>query len=223
MEIPKLFDFGLVKEMKVSSRVTSVSCHENLEHALYKLTGRTGSRRYMSPEVAFSQPYNQKVDIYSFGVLLYEMATLVQPFDGYTIHRHEVEVLRSGCRPCLMGYNYWPDDLTKLIDDCWAGDMRDRPNIEQVMERLDGCINELTTAPTAAANEEQSPKMTAKSILVGISQLQLSAKETTPSSSRSRSNSLNDCKGKNKVKSLLGSMPMSLPGVIRKGTPPRAQ
>eukprot|EP01083_Nonionella_stella_P260385 887911_1 len=78
--IPKLFDFGLVKEVKQSSRVASMSFHrgkEGEEDATYKLTGRTGSRRYMSPEVAFSQPYNYKADIYSFGILLYEMSTLM--------------------------------------------------------------------------------------------------------------------------------------------------
>ncbi len=37
----------------------------------YKLTGCTGSRRYMAPEVCFSDPYNVKADVYSFGILLY--------------------------------------------------------------------------------------------------------------------------------------------------------
>lgn len=41
-EIPKLFDFGLVKELKSSIRVTSVSCHNYHDDDVYKLTGRTG-------------------------------------------------------------------------------------------------------------------------------------------------------------------------------------
>ena len=62
-EIPKLFDFGLVKELKPSSRVTSMSCNGNHEDAVHKLTGRTGSRRYMSPEGVYRIVI---IDYYSF-------------------------------------------------------------------------------------------------------------------------------------------------------------
>ena len=49
-DTPKLFDFGLVKELKSSSKVTSISCRNGChagDEAVYNLTGRTGSRRYM--------------------------------------------------------------------------------------------------------------------------------------------------------------------------------
>lgn len=36
----------------------------------YKLTGETGSFRYMAPEVAQSLPYNQRADVYGFGIML---------------------------------------------------------------------------------------------------------------------------------------------------------
>ena len=131
------------------------------------------SRRYMSPEVAFYEPYNCKADIYSFGVLLYEVSSLLQPFIGYTMDRHEDEVLRRGSRPCLVGYDfYWPSDLTRLIDDCWCDDLRQRPTIDRVVERLDGCIRELTSPPM---EDGQRQRVTAKSILVGLAHLQLSS------------------------------------------------
>ena len=167
-EIPKLFDFGLVKELKKSSRVTGYG-----ENALYKLTGKTGSRRYMSPEVAFCHAYNYKADIYSLGILLYEIATLVGTvFEGYTYHSHEFEILRRGCRPCLnlKEYNYWPNDLAYLIDDCWRGELRDRPNINEVIDRLNRCIDELTTP---VQKRELCQKVTPRSIITSISSLQL--------------------------------------------------
>ena len=102
----------------------------------------------MCPENAFSEPYNEKCDIYSLGVLLYEMGTLIMPFEHYTIHAHESEVLRKGCRPCLQGYSYfWPKQLSTLIDSCWKGHIRDRPNIDQFIQQLDDCIDELTMQP----------------------------------------------------------------------------
>ncbi|KAK1739154.1 MAP3K-like serine/threonine kinase [Skeletonema marinoi] len=149
-EIPKLFDFGLVKEMKPSNRTSYVhECPVSKivsvlnDYPVYKLTGRTGSRRYMSPEVAFSRPYNEKADVYSFGILLYEISSLLQPFQGWTLDTHEEQVLKRHHRPCLVGYTHWPDELFSLISDCWEGVMWHRPDMKEVVQRLDECINVL--------------------------------------------------------------------------------
>jgi len=135
VEIPKLFDFGLAKELKSKYRVEDGhrrlwgNCRDYSEikeyahhekggllrksfssnksnrlndeelNAVYKLTGCTGSRRYMAPEVCFHDPYNEKADVYSFGMMLYQVASLVTPFDGYSSYDHEKEVLRGGFRP----------------------------------------------------------------------------------------------------------------------------
>ena len=56
----KLFDFGLARETNPSQRLTSM----------------TGSREYMAPEVAQSQPYGLSADVFSFGVFLHECCTL---------------------------------------------------------------------------------------------------------------------------------------------------
>lgn len=58
----KVFDFGLATEMKEDTRVKGTN--------LFKLTGETGSPRYMAPEVALSQPYNETSDVYAFSLLL---------------------------------------------------------------------------------------------------------------------------------------------------------
>ena len=70
-----MFDFGLAKELKP---------HRRLADGTYQLTGNTGSRRYMAPEVAGVRPYNLSVDAYSFGILLWELSALEKPFDGFT-------------------------------------------------------------------------------------------------------------------------------------------
>jgi serine/threonine protein kinase len=96
---------------------------------------------------ALYKPYNLKADVYSFGILLYETVTLVQPFDGYSLDRHETFVLKGGERPCLLGYTKscgcWPKELRHLIEDCWADDMRKRPIMSNVVKRLDKCLIEM--------------------------------------------------------------------------------
>ena len=187
-----VFDFGLVKELKPSLRkslsVFGASLDNRVtddENALFKLTGRTGSRRYMAPEVvslissiaverrfqflmlctvallqAFYKPYNLKADVYSFGILLYETITLVQPFDGYSLERHEAFVLKGGERPCLIGYtksgSCWPIELKHLIEDCWAADLKHRPTMSDVVKRLDKCLEELNERRSYYDNSEIS-------------------------------------------------------------------
>jgi len=62
-----LGDFGLV-------RLLESTCE--LAHT------RVGTPYYLSPEIVRKQPYNYKTDVWSLGVLLYEMAALTRPFTG---------------------------------------------------------------------------------------------------------------------------------------------
>ncbi|CAE7533552.1 HT1 [Symbiodinium microadriaticum] len=48
----------------------------------YSMTGNTGSLRYMAPEVALRKPYNEKADVYSFAILLWQMGRDKVPFKG---------------------------------------------------------------------------------------------------------------------------------------------
>ena len=48
------------------------------------MTGNTGSLRYMAPEVALKKPYNEKADVYSFAIMLWQMARDKVPFKGMT-------------------------------------------------------------------------------------------------------------------------------------------
>jgi serine/threonine protein kinase len=48
----------------------------------YKMSGNTGTLIYMAPEVALNKPYTEKVDIYSFGIILWQLASGVVPFSG---------------------------------------------------------------------------------------------------------------------------------------------
>ncbi len=100
-EVPKLFDFGLCKELKSTLLMAHPDHGSDVTEATYKLTGRCGTRRYMAPEVALSCPYNDKVDVYSLGVTLYQVSSLVSPFWAYSSDRHEKEILHGGDRPSL--------------------------------------------------------------------------------------------------------------------------
>lgn len=48
------------------------------------MTGETGTLRYMAPEVVLSKPYTEKVDTYSFGIVVWTMATNTVAFAALT-------------------------------------------------------------------------------------------------------------------------------------------
>ena len=77
------------------------------------MTGTTGSLRYMAPEVALARPYTEKVDVYSFALVVYAMAKNHQPFRGYDQKKHRTRVIERGERPHLE--STWPKDFTALL------------------------------------------------------------------------------------------------------------
>mmetsp|Transcript_21804 Transcript_21804/g.34204 ORF Transcript_21804/g.34204 Transcript_21804/m.34204 type:complete len:139 (-) Transcript_21804:178-594(-) len=131
----------------------------------------------MAPEVCFHDPYNEKADVYSFGMMLYQVASLVTPFHGLAMKNHEQVVSRDGLRPDVtipskdssvrrtrdfrrhyskekdkgkrnlmlskLARCVWPEGLNGLIAECWDDDMRKRPEMREVVERLDAFIEEL--------------------------------------------------------------------------------
>lgn len=120
----KLFDFGLAKELNED---------EKQKDGLYRMTGFTGSVRYMSPEVGTGKPYNERTDVYSFGILLWYFMALEPPFGLYT-ERMIQDRVPKGNRPILM--DAWPEGVKKLLNRCWSGKIKSRPSFTTIMKLL---------------------------------------------------------------------------------------
>lgn len=105
------------------------------------MTGNTGSRRYMAPEVAREEPYNHLVDIYSIGILLWEMIAVKKAFDGYTLETHEILVAQVGERPEIDPS--WPVMISEIIQKCWEHDYKKRPNADLLYLSLTSYMDSL--------------------------------------------------------------------------------
>jgi len=79
----KILDFGLAKLAKVGEVGTATD--SSLEESLTQIGVIPGTAVYMSPEQARSQDLDARSDIFSFGVVLYEMATGKKPFTGTNV------------------------------------------------------------------------------------------------------------------------------------------
>mmetsp|Transcript_18689 Transcript_18689/g.30977 ORF Transcript_18689/g.30977 Transcript_18689/m.30977 type:complete len:475 (-) Transcript_18689:67-1491(-) len=143
----KLFDFGLAKELK-----------EKHLDGTYKLTGNTGSRRYMAPEVAKEQHYGLPVDVFSFGILLHELASLEKPFQGYTANKHMTQVVMGGERPKIDAHHF-PMELQWLLKKCWSAKPEDRPSFVAVKKCLEDLVLVMTQPHSGVATSgTKSPK-----------------------------------------------------------------
>ena len=80
----KVVDFGLAKMMPHRSGLTPVAVTIAEQHALTSAGMAVGTVAYMSPEHARGEAIDQRSDLFSLGVVMYEMATGVQTFKGQT-------------------------------------------------------------------------------------------------------------------------------------------
>jgi len=122
----KLFDFGYATKLQAKDR---------LPGGKYKLRGGIGTCRYMAPEVARYEPYDELADVYSFGVLLWEMLTLEKPYKNFDCEEWLQKVVIEGKRPEIN--KSWPDSLQTLLSCCWSGDIDERPSFDIIIDVLD--------------------------------------------------------------------------------------
>jgi len=122
----KLFDFGMAKELPI---------RDKLADGTYKMSGKTGTLRYMAPEVLTEKPYNLSVDVYSFGILLWQICSLKSPFpDSHNFQDQVVAVVDMGKRPDMI--KSWSFSLYGIMKKCWDHDTNKRSSFNKVIKEL---------------------------------------------------------------------------------------
>lgn len=120
----KVGDFGLSKLIRVKN-----------SHDVYKMTGETGSYRYMAPEVFKHRKYDKTVDVYSFAMILYQMLEGDPPLSNLEPYE-AAKSAAGGLRPVFRAKSYSPE-LRELTEHCWDADMNKRPSFLEILKRLE--------------------------------------------------------------------------------------
>lgn len=89
-----------------------------------------GTPYYLSPEIIEDRPYNFKSDIWSCGVVLYEMCTLKHPFDADSLVILASKILKDQYPPLNDIYS---DDLKGMIKSMLCKDAKQRPDIYEIL------------------------------------------------------------------------------------------
>ncbi|XP_018323262.1 leucine-rich repeat serine/threonine-protein kinase 1 isoform X2 [Agrilus planipennis] len=96
--------------------------------------GFGGTEGFMAPEIMRyngEEEYTEKVDCFSFGMFIYELLTLHQPFEG---HESVKEYILEGGRPPLTyRETIYPSYCLDLMVLCWSQHPKDRPSASQIV------------------------------------------------------------------------------------------
>lgn len=81
------------------------------------------------------RPYDQKVDVYSFGIVLWELITGMLPFHNMTAVQAAFAVVNKGVRP-VVPHDCLPA-LGAIMTRCWDANPDVRPSFTEVVEMLE--------------------------------------------------------------------------------------
>ena len=111
----KLGDFGIAK---------------NLNCTWQKAKTMIGTPYYLSPEIVNNKPYSFKSDIWSLGVLLYEMLALKMPFDANSLPMLTLKIIKGNYAPLPQRFS---PDIRNLVALLLNVDPEKRPSVNEIL------------------------------------------------------------------------------------------
>ena len=89
---------------------------------------------FIAPEILSGEDYNSKVDIYTFGMLMWEFSSNRPPFYNKSHNAKLILDICNGLRPKIRAYT--PECFRELMQKCWSANAQDRPTISEVVKTL---------------------------------------------------------------------------------------
>lgn len=105
------------------------------------MTAETGTYRWMAPEVINHELYDQKADVFSFAIVLWELLTAKLPYDSMTPLQAALGV-RQGLRPPIPENT--PPSVATILRNCWEKDPSKRPSFSEITIKLEEILGEVS-------------------------------------------------------------------------------
>ncbi|NXK10241.1 FLT3 kinase, partial [Herpetotheres cachinnans] len=121
-KVVKICDFGLARDVVKDSN--------------YIIRGNARLPvKWMAPESLFERMYTMKSDVWSYGILLWEIFSLgVNPYPGIQVDTNFYKLIQSGFK---MDQPYYATkDVYRVMQSCWALDSRKRPSFSWLVSSL---------------------------------------------------------------------------------------
>jgi serine/threonine protein kinase len=120
--VAKVADFGLSRKLLLSPELQSRV---------------VDNPTWLAPEIIRGEPYTGKADVYSFGIILWEMLCRQRPYAEVEFMWEIQEAVLAGERPPLPDARScacYDKDALALMQDCWADSPDSRPSFTEVAE-----------------------------------------------------------------------------------------
>jgi serine/threonine protein kinase len=176
----KVLDFGIAKQVGLAG----ASAADTPTAAFVTQQGMIlGTIHYMSPEQALGKAIDGRADIFSLGVVLYEMATGRRPFSGETITETMTQIIRDEpTEPVLVNPGISPG-MNEIIQRSLRKNAAERFSAAELVTALDAQIGRAPTAPYTSPNALTSPMTAAAPTLLTGSKVK-TVREESPARRR---------------------------------------
>jgi serine/threonine protein kinase/Tfp pilus assembly protein PilF len=133
----KVLDFGLARAVDADR----VRAEDDLTDLGITQAGIiVGTMPYMSPEQITARPLDHRTDLFSLGIMLYELATAERPFRGDSAPALMSSILKDHPTPVEERRSDLPGDVCRLIDKCLEKEPRDRiQTAREILDELKAC------------------------------------------------------------------------------------
>jgi tRNA A-37 threonylcarbamoyl transferase component Bud32 len=133
-KVPKISDFGMSRKLEATNQQSASG---------------VGPVCWMAPESIQSRNYSTMTDIWTFGVVLYEIVARQAPYEGENIMEVALQIRDSGLHPTIP--KECPPLFREIMERCWNLDPTLRPTASDICQILDTEAEGLTT-PTATSD-----------------------------------------------------------------------
>ncbi|MFN0250251.1 MAG: protein kinase domain-containing protein [Kofleriaceae bacterium] len=157
----KLLDFGLAKRLEDAAADTQQP-HES--HALTEEGRVIGTPRYMSPEQAAGEPIGVASDVFSLGVMLFELLAGRPPFVANSAVEMMALIIQSDAPSLAEAAPHVPTNLASVVQACLSRKIQARPSAEEVAAKLDAFA---AASASAAVPALRPRRRTAWLVIVG--------------------------------------------------------
>jgi hypothetical protein len=173
----KVLDFGIAKQVGVEG----ASAADTPTAAFVTQQGMIlGTIHYMSPEQALGKAVDGKTDVFSLGVVLYEMATGRRPFSGETITETMTQIIRDEpTEPLLVNPGISPA-MNEIIRRSLRKNAAERYSAAELVTALDAQMGRAATAPYTTPNAVTAAAMPAAAAATVITGSQMKTVQETP-------------------------------------------
>uniref|UniRef100_A0A8C1HSM7 Mast/stem cell growth factor receptor Kit n=2 Tax=Cyprinus carpio TaxID=7962 RepID=A0A8C1HSM7_CYPCA len=152
--VAKICDFGLARDITTDSN--------------YVVKGNARLPvKWMSPESIFECVYTFESDVWSYGILLWEIFSLgSSPYPGMPVDSKFYKMIKEGYR--MESPEFAPSEMFEIMHSCWDADPFKRPSFSKIVEKIEQQISDSTKHVCLPLSSLQKPGVLADAIHLSL-------------------------------------------------------